>query len=86
MIEFDYDTDTWFVSCDFCSEEIEVEASSFMGVIRHIKNYGWQPIKEVDEKHNCINWKHKCLSCTLQYDDTGTAGVTVHVIQGDRVI
>ena len=57
MIERDYDEGGYYVVCDFCSNEINIQQSEFMRAIEALKMRGWKIIKAGDE------WLHKCPVC-----------------------
>ena len=60
MIERDgFDSDIYEVSCDYCSEDIEIDSGGEWGsMIRNIKELGWK-IKKFDDEE----WKHQCPEC-----------------------
>jgi hypothetical protein len=59
MIERDsWDSDIYEVSCDYCSEDIEIDSGGdWQDMINQLKEEGWQ-IRKIDEE-----WHHACLEC-----------------------
>jgi hypothetical protein len=59
MIERDsFDGDIYEVSCDYCSEDIEIDSGGdWQDMINEIKTNGWLIGKINDE------WKHMCPAC-----------------------
>jgi hypothetical protein len=60
MIERDsFDGDIYEVSCDYCSEDIEIDSGGdWQDMIRDIKEKGWKIKKMNDE-----DWQHMCPDC-----------------------
>ena len=57
MIERDPDEGGFYIACDFCSNDINIQQDDFMRAIEALKMRGWRIIK--DGK----NWLHKCPEC-----------------------
>ena len=62
MIERDgFDRDIFEVSCDYCSEDIEIDSNGdWDELLLKIREAGWRIKKEGDE------WKHKCPECVAK--------------------
>ena len=60
MIEQDgYDGDIYEVSCDYCSNDIEINSGGeWLGMINKIKDLGWKIARMKDDE-----WKHMCPEC-----------------------
>jgi len=41
VIEKDRDLDSYEISCDFCSEDIEIEADTWDDMLEQTKELGW---------------------------------------------
>ena len=59
MIERDsFDGDIYEISCDYCSEDIEIDSGGdWQDMLKQIKEEGWKIFKINDE------WKHVCSEC-----------------------
>jgi len=59
MIERDsFDGDIYEISCDYCSEDIEIDSGGdWQDMLKQIKEEGWKIGRVNDE------WKHACPEC-----------------------
>jgi len=57
MIERDPDEGGFYIVCDFCSNDINIQRNDFLLAIESLKMRGWKIIKQGSE------WLHKCPTC-----------------------
>lgn len=57
MIEKDDEEGGYYVVCDFCSNDVNIQQYDFFRVIEALKMRGWKIIK------SGMEWLHKCPEC-----------------------
>lgn len=66
MIERDPDEGGFYVVCDFCSNDINIQQHDFMRAIESMKMRGWKIMKNPRTKEFMTvseEWLHKCPEC-----------------------
>jgi hypothetical protein len=69
MIEYNRDFAEYEISCDFCSEDIEIEADDWNDMLSQIDDEGWEYRIVGNE------WKHKCPTCVKEGKPWVTGGL-----------
>ena len=53
-----HNTFLFYVACDYCSYDEEIETDDFFEVVEKLKEDEWESVPQDDS-----SWKHKCPSC-----------------------
>jgi len=56
-IDFDMDTQKFWLSCDKCSEQLDTECDNFSDAVECKKYSGWQSVESDGV------WQDRCKSC-----------------------
>lgn len=59
MIERDPEEGGYYVVCDFCSNDVNIQRKEFMHAIDALKRRGWKVIRD----ELALEWLHKCPDC-----------------------
>jgi len=64
MIERDHDEGGYYICCDTCSNDINIQQDDFTRAIEALKMRGWKIIKIHDPSPNIdTQWRHICPTC-----------------------
>ena len=64
MIERDYEEGGYYVACDNCSNDMQINQDDFMRAVEVMKMRGWKNILIAEASPNIrARWRHLCPNC-----------------------